>query len=98
MCNRSALGGGWRKILVHLRHPLPYIAVMAVCLFAASYCQTAATGDFGMPAQILYPITKGGCLITVSLYSALCFGERITARTVLGSAVALGGIVIMNVI
>ena len=81
-----------------LRHPLPYIAVMALCLFAASYCQTAATGDFGMPAQLLYPLMKGGSLITVNLYSALCFGERITRRTVLGSAVALVGIIVMNAI
>ena len=87
-CGRSL----WQK----LRHPLPYIAVMAFCLFAASYCQTIATGDFGMPAQILYPVLKGGCLITVNLYSAIFFGERITPRTVLGSLVALGGIIVMN--
>lgn len=94
---RTAGAGGsgtalWKK----LRHPLPYIAVMAICLFAASYCQTIATGDFGMSAQILYPVLKGGCLITVNLYSAICFGERITPRTVLGSLVALGGIIVMN--
>lgn len=97
---RRAGGGGSltdRRALWHkLQHPLPYIAIMAFCLFAASYCQTAATGDYGMPAQILYPVIKGGCLITVNLYSALCFGERITRRTILGSLVAVGGIIVMN--
>lgn len=99
-CRTAGADGGAltdrRALWSKLRHPLPYIAVMAFCLFAASYCQTAATGDFGMPAQILYPVIKGGCLITVNLYSALCFGERITRRTVLGSLVALGGIIVMN--
>lgn len=75
-----------------------YIFIMAVCLFAANYLQTVATNDFGMPSQVLYPIVKGGCLITVNVVAMLFFGERITPRSVIGSLVALGGIVCMNLL
>lgn len=81
--------------------PLPiviHIAVMAVCLFAASYFQTVATGDYGMDPQVLYPIIKGGCLITVNFVAMIFFNEKMTCRSVTGSLVALVGIIIMNVL
>ena len=81
-----------------LRHPLPLIMTMAICLFVANYLQTTATGTFGMPSQVMYPMIKGGCLITVNVTACLFFGEKITPRSVLGSLVALGGIVVMNVL
>ena len=77
--------------------PMPYIVVMAISMFVATYFQTVATGDYGMPSQILYPLIKGGCLITVNIVAMLFFGEKATRRSVLGSAVALAGVVIMNV-
>ena len=77
--------------------PLPYIIVMAISMFAATYFQTVATGDYGMPSQVLYPLIKGGCLITVNITAMLFFGEKITKRSLLGSAVALIGVVVMNV-
>lgn len=75
---------------------VPYIVVMAVCLFAASYLQTAATGDYGMPSQVLYPLIKGGCLATVNL-TGLCFGERITKRTIAGTILSVIGILVMSI-
>lgn len=75
-----------------------YIFIMAVCLFAANYLQTVATNDFGMSSQILYPILKGGCLITVNFTAMIFFGERITRRSILGSFIALCGIVCMNLL
>ena len=80
-----------------LMGPLPYIVIMAISMFAATYFQTVATGDYGMSSQVLYPLIKGGCLITVNITAMLFFGEKITKRSLLGSAVALVGIVIMNV-
>ena len=77
---------------------LPYIFVMAVCLFAANYFQTVAANDYGMSSQLLYPIIKGGCLITVNITAMLFFGEPITKRSLLGSSVALAGIVVMNLL
>jgi drug/metabolite transporter (DMT)-like permease len=78
--------------------PLPYIVIMAVSMFAATYFQTVATGDYGMSSQVLYPLIKGGCLITVNIVAMLFFGEKATKRSILGSAVALVGVVVMNVV
>lgn len=73
------------------------IAVMAACLFLANYTQTAASALYGMPSEVLYPVVRGGTLILVNV-TALFFGERFTRRTALGTAVALGGILIMNLL
>ena len=84
-------------VLSSLKKPIIYIVVMAVCLFLGNYCQTVATSTYGMPSQVLYPLIKGVCLITVNITAMLFFGEKITKRSVLGSLVALCGIVVMNV-
>ncbi|MBO5269245.1 MAG: hypothetical protein J6B77_00560 [Clostridia bacterium] len=84
-------------VLISIKRPFWYIVVMAICLFAANYCQTIATSTYGMPSQILYPLLKAGCLITVNIVAMVFFGEKITKRSVLGSLVAIGGIVVMNV-
>ena len=80
----------------HIRKPLLHIAIMALCLFAANYLQTVLSGDYGMPSQILYPAIKGGCLITVNLTAMLFFGEKPTKYSILGSLMALAGIIAIN--
>ena len=75
-----------------------HIFIMAVCLFAANYLQTVATNDLGFSSQMLYPILKGGCLITVNFTAMIFFGERITKRSIIGSLIALCGIVTMSVL
>lgn len=75
-----------------------YIFIMAICLFAANYLQTIAANDYNMPSQILYPVIKGGCLITVSITAMLFWGEKITPRSVLGILVTLAGIVCMSIL
>lgn len=87
-----------KKTRAVLAKPIPYIFVMAVCLFAANYFQTVATSDYGMSSQILYPVIKGGCLITVTFTAMLFFGERPNRRSLFGSAVALVGIVVMSIV
>lgn len=77
---------------------LGHIFIMAVCLFAANYFQTVATNDYGVSSQMLYPIIKGGCLITVNFTAMLFFHERITRRSMLGSLIALAGIVCMSLL
>ena len=77
---------------------LAVILVMALCMFISSYLQTVVSNDYGMPSQVLYPIIKGGCLITVNITAMLFFGEKITKRSVIGSLVALAGIIAMNVL
>ena len=86
--------GGFRFVPANI---LLHIFVMAICLFAANYFQTVATNDYGMSSQMLYPIIKGGCLITVNFTAMLFFGEKMTVRSVCGSLIALVGIVCMSI-
>ena len=87
-----------KGLFASCKHPMPYIIIMAVCLFASNYFQTVATNDYGMDSQVLYPVIKGGCLITVNITAMLFFGEKPTWRSILGSGVALGGIVMMSIL
>lgn len=80
----------WQRVLLH-------IAVMAACLFLANYTQTTASAVYGMPSEVLYPVVRGGTLILVNV-TALFFGERFTRRTALGTLLALGGILVMNLL
>ena len=91
-------GDEMKRAIRTMMGPLPYIVVMAISMFAATYFQTMATGDYGMSSQVLYPLIKGGCLITVNITAMLFFGEKVTKRSLLGSAVALIGVVVMNVL
>lgn len=87
-----------KRLLRPLAKPLPHIFVAAVCLFVVNYLQTMITGAYGMPSQILYPVLRGGSLITVNLTATLFFGEKPTVRSVVGSLTALVGIVFMNIL
>jgi len=86
-----------RNIFSSIKSPLPFIAVMAICLFADNYTKQLALAE-GMPSQVLYPVIQGACLITVNFTAAIFFGEKPTAKTFIGSAAALGGIVIMSLV
>lgn len=81
-----------------MRKALPYIVLMAACLFANSYFQTLATTAGGMSSQMLYPIMRGGGLILSTLMAAAFFGERITVRSVCGIAVSFLGILFCGVL
>lgn len=74
-----------------------YIAVLALCLFAANYLQTVATNDYAVSSQLLYPLLKGGCLVSVNFVAMFFFGERMTRRSVLASCIAIGGMVVMSI-
>lgn len=74
-----------------------HIFVMAVCLFLANYLQTVATADYRMSSQLMYPIIRGGTLVTVNIVAAMFFGEKMTARKITGSLVAILGIIVMSV-
>ena len=86
-----------RSVGDFFKGPLPLIAVMAVSLFAANFFQTSATSDYGMSPQVLYPMIKGAGLVIVNINAALFFHERVTPRSLLGSALALVGVVVVNV-
>jgi len=71
---------------------------MAASLFVSGYLQTAATASYGIPSQVLYPILRGGCLILATVMGMLFFDEQPTRRSILGSLVAMVGILIMSLV
>lgn len=87
-----------KGLFASCKRPFPYIVIMAICLFGGNYLQTAATVKYGMSPQVLYPVIKGGCLVTVTLTAMLFFNEKPTRRSIIGSAIALCGSVLMSVL
>ena len=78
------------------RRPLLLVFLVAVGMFLAIYLQTTVTADYGLPAQILYPVTSGGCIVTLNIASVLVFREKPTVRMVIGSLLAIAGSLAMN--
>ena len=74
-----------------------HIFVMAACLFLANYLQTVATADYKMSSQLMYPVIRGGTLVTVNIVATYFFGEKMTVRKIIGSIIAVFGIAIMSI-
>ena len=98
---------GWRatgkektseESTARFKRAVPLIAIMAGCLFASSYLQTFVTSRLGVNPDFLYPVIKGGCLVMSNCMGMLFFGEKITARSVIGSLITITGIVLMSVL
>ena len=88
---------GFGKVLSALPKPLTFIAIMSVCLFIDNYSKMLAEATGQISPQVLYPTIQGACLVTVNFLAALAFGERPTAKTFIGTAIAIGGIVVMSI-
>jgi len=73
-----------------------FIVIMAVMLFAVSYFKTAAAAV--LPAVQVYPLFQGGVLVTAALMAAVCFGEKITIRAVVGMVMTFAAMLMMNVL
>lgn len=73
-----------------------YIGLMAVCLFAASYFKTAAAQY--LDSALLYPLSQGAGLILSSAMSAVLFREKLTAKCLIGLAIAFIGLLMINVL
>ncbi len=75
---------------------IAYVSVMAVCMFACNWLKTAA-GEHLTSAQ-LYPFSQGTNLILLSMMSAVCFGEKITVRSLVGIILAFVSLLMMNLL
>ncbi len=80
--------------------PLPgkvigYIVIMAICLFANSYFKTLA-GALMNPA-LLYPVCQGGALILSLVMCRVFFKEKITAKCLIGIALAGAAMILLNI-
>ncbi len=73
---------------------LPFIIVMALCMFAASFFQTLAAQRLSSAA--LFPLARGVALILSALMSRIFFGEKLTAGSLTGIALALVALVVMQ--
>ncbi|MBQ6947064.1 MAG: hypothetical protein IJN42_03365 [Clostridia bacterium] len=87
-----------QKIGSTLRPAWIHVGIMAGFLFGTNFFQTLATGTLGMPSQVLYPIIKGGSLIINSVTAMIFFKEKLTLRGIFGIIIALGGIILLNVL
>lgn len=87
-----------KESTARFKKAVPLIAIMAGCLFASSYLQTLVTSVYGVNPDYLYPVIKGGCLVTSGGMGMLFFGEKITVKSTIGSLVTITGIVLMSVL
>ncbi len=78
--------------------PLIYVTVMATCLFAHSLFQTLAGSVGQLDAVRIYPLTQGCGMILTMLMAALLFGERINKRSLFAILLAIGALVMMQVL
>ncbi len=73
-----------------------FIVIMSACLFLNSYTKTLAAGYDYLPSAVLYPLSWGISLLLSTAMSALFFGERLTAKSVVGVLLAFVGVVVVN--
>lgn len=73
-----------------------YILIMSICLFANSYFKTRAA--YYISSVQLYPLNQSSALVLSALMSHLLFGEKLNVKSVVGIALALIGILTINVL
>ena len=92
---RESSAGG-ERVAASMKRAIPYVAVMAVCLFLNSYFKTLAAAR--LDSAVLYPLNQGLALMLSMIMAAVFFKERITARCVIGLCLAFGGLLIINLL
>ncbi len=79
-----------------LRRVMPFVAIMALCMFAASYFQTLAAGH--LPGATLYPLARGVALMLSAVMSWIFFREKPTVGSIIGMCLAFAGLIVMNLV
>ncbi len=79
-----------------LRRVMPYVAVMAACLFASSYFKTLAAGY--LTAAQLYPLSQGCAMTLSAVMAAVFFRERMTPKCIAGLCLAFAALLFINVL
>ncbi len=77
------------------KHLLPYIAVMAACLFFNSFCKTLAADS--LDAIVISPISQVGGMLLSSLMAVIFFKEKLNKKGILGIVVALAAMLLINI-
>ena len=73
---------------------LPYIIVMALCLFFNTYFKTLAAET--LDAAIIYPISQVGTMMLASIIAHFIFKERLNLKGIIGIITALAALLIIN--
>ena len=73
-----------------------YVCIMAVCLFMNSYFKTAAAAY--LDAVQIYPLSQGGAVILSMAMSAICFGEKINLRCIVGVVLSFAALILINLL
>lgn len=73
---------------------LPYIVIMAICLFLNSYFKTLSASY--LDAVILYPLSQGMSVALALLMSAVLFKEKVNAKMLFGVALAVFSMILIN--
>lgn len=79
-----------------LKKILGFVFVMALCLFMSSYFKTLAAVH--LSSAELYPLNQGLCLSLAMVMCAVCFGEKITSRSLLGVGLCFVALIFINVL
>ena len=74
---------------------LSWTLVLGACLYVVSFL-TSMVVMKGMNLSVFYPLSAGLIYIAVCILSFLLLREKITTTQLIGMAVILAGIVIMN--
>lgn len=82
----AAEAGVLKKVFV-------FITLMAVCLFFNSYLTTIASGL--LSPSVLSPLRSGLALI-LSTVIAWCYKEKPSVKSIAGTIIAFGGLIVMN--
>ena len=81
-------------ILLDKRHIIIFF-VMSAALYLNALTKTLAAKD--LPATQMYPTLQGANLIASAILASILFKEKITKRSALGIAIAIGAVIFMNV-
>lgn len=89
-------GAGAGKEREKLQKPiiLPLI-LLAVALFVINQLATEATKT--VPSAVLFTLINGGNVVIAAAVAAICFGEKLTLRSVLGLVLGTGSLILINI-
>lgn len=79
-----------------VKYILVYIPIMALCLFLNSLFKTYAA--LHLDAAILYPLNMGAALMISTTMAAVCFGEKLKWKSIVGISLAFVALIIINML
>lgn len=77
-----------------LKSFLPWVALMAVCFYATTFFQLAASAR--LDAVVMYPVYNGLLLLAGNLMAWFCFGEKPNRNSVIGAILVFSAILLIG--